>query len=69
MRKLKQIQMYQKSKIDGFEMQPLQLEVMIATTKIKYMKESFYSCMVHTVPLALCKNEMIYHCNVSKTTN
>ena len=33
------------------------------------MKASFYSCTVHTVPLALWKNEMINHCSILKTTN
>ena len=61
--------MYQESTIGGFEMQPLQLAVMIATTKvIDTMKESLYSYTVHTVPLALCKNEIIYHCSILKQT-
>ena len=51
--------MYHKSKIGGNEIQPLQIGVMTATTKV--IEESFYSCIVHTIPLALYKNEMIYH--------
>ena len=44
----------------GFDIQLLEIEVMIATTKVLVHNERVFLLLhnAHTVPLALCKNEM-----------